>query len=35
MTARAPEILIADDWQDYLLLDSGNGGKLDCIYGQH
>jgi 23S rRNA (cytosine1962-C5)-methyltransferase len=31
MTARAPEILIADDWQDYLLLDSGNGGKLEQV----
>lgn len=31
MTARAPEILIADDWRDYRLLDSGNGGKLERV----
>ena len=31
MTARAPRILIADDWQDYRLLDSGNGGKLEQV----
>jgi 23S rRNA (cytosine1962-C5)-methyltransferase len=31
MTARAPEILIADDWQDYRLLDSGDGGKLEQV----
>lgn len=31
MTARAPEILIADDWADYRLLDSGNGGKLEQV----
>ncbi|MBY0564595.1 MAG: class I SAM-dependent methyltransferase [Hyphomonadaceae bacterium] len=31
MTARAPEILIADDWADYRLLDSGNGGKLERV----
>lgn len=31
MTAPAPEILIADDWQDYRLLDSGNGGKLEQV----
>ncbi len=31
MTARAPEMLIADDWQDYRLLDSGNGGKLEQV----
>ena len=31
MTARAPEILIADDWQDYRVLDSGNGGKLEQV----
>jgi 23S rRNA (cytosine1962-C5)-methyltransferase len=31
MTARAPEILIADDWRDYRLLDSGNGGKLEQV----
>jgi 23S rRNA (cytosine1962-C5)-methyltransferase len=31
MTARAPELLIADDWTDYALLDSGNGGKLEQV----
>jgi 23S rRNA (cytosine1962-C5)-methyltransferase len=31
MTARAPEILIADDWRDYRLLDSGSGGKLEQV----
>ena len=31
MTAPAPKILIADDWQDYRLLDSGNGGKLEQV----
>lgn len=31
MTARAPELLIADDWADYRLLDSGNGGKLEQV----
>jgi 23S rRNA (cytosine1962-C5)-methyltransferase len=31
MTARAPELLIADDWEDYRLLDSGNGGKLEQV----
>jgi 23S rRNA (cytosine1962-C5)-methyltransferase len=31
MTARAPELLIADDWRDYRLLDSGNGGKLEQV----
>src|SRR5258706_14812443 len=31
MTARAPKILVADDWQDYRLLDSGNGGKLEQV----
>jgi 23S rRNA (cytosine1962-C5)-methyltransferase len=31
MTARAPEVLIADDWRDYRLLDSGNGGKLEQV----
>lgn len=31
MTARAPELLIADDWADYCLLDSGNGGKLEQV----
>jgi 23S rRNA (cytosine1962-C5)-methyltransferase len=31
MTARAPELLIADDWRDYRLLDSGDGGKLEQV----
>ncbi len=31
MTAPAPKILIADDWQDYRLLDSGNGAKLELV----
>lgn len=31
MTARAPEVLIADDWEDYRLLDSGNGAKLEQV----
>lgn len=31
MMARAPELLIADDWRDYRLLDSGNGGKLEQV----
>jgi 23S rRNA (cytosine1962-C5)-methyltransferase len=31
MTARAPEILIADDWDDYRLLDSGAGRKLEKV----
>lgn len=31
MMARVPEILIADDWCDYRLLDSGNGGKLEQV----
>lgn len=31
MMAHAPEILIADDWSDYRLLDSGNGGKLEQV----
>lgn len=31
MTARAPEVLIADDWRDYRLLDSGDGGKLEQV----
>ena len=31
MTAPAPKILVADDWQDYRLLDSGNGGKLEQV----
>ena len=31
MTARAPDLLIADDWADYRLLDSGNGAKLEQV----
>jgi 23S rRNA (cytosine1962-C5)-methyltransferase len=31
MAAHAPELLIADDWEDYRLLDSGNGGKLEQV----
>ena len=31
MTAPAPEVLIADDWRDYRLLDSGHGGKLEQV----
>lgn len=31
MTAPAPKLLIADDWRDYRLLDSGNGGKLEQV----
>jgi 23S rRNA (cytosine1962-C5)-methyltransferase len=31
MTARAPKLLIADDWRDYRLLDSGKGGKLEQV----
>lgn len=31
MTALAPKVLIADDWHDYRLLDSGNGGKLEQV----
>lgn len=31
MTARAPNLLIADDWAGYRLLDSGNGGKLEQV----
>ena len=35
MTARAaemkPEILVADDWRDYRLLDSGDGEKLEQV----
>ncbi len=31
MTAQAPKILIADDWRDYRILDSGNGGKLEQV----
>ncbi len=31
MMARTPDLLIADDWTDYRLLDSGNGGKLEQV----
>lgn len=31
MTAPAPKVLIADDWRDYRLLDSGHGGKLEQV----
>jgi len=31
MTAPEPKILIADDWRDYRLLDSGNGAKLEQV----
>lgn len=31
MTARVPEILVADDWRDYRLLDSGNRAKLEQV----
>ncbi len=31
MTAPAPRILVADDWRDYRLLDSGNGAKLEQV----
>jgi 23S rRNA (cytosine1962-C5)-methyltransferase len=31
MTAPAPELLIADDWIDYRVLDSGNGCKLEQV----
>lgn len=31
MTARGPDLLIADDWRDYRLLDSGNGAKLEQV----
>ena len=31
MTAHAPDLLIADDWKDHRLLDSGNGGKLEQV----
>jgi 23S rRNA (cytosine1962-C5)-methyltransferase len=27
----APHLLIADDWRDYRLLDSGDGGKLEQV----
>lgn len=31
MTAHAPKILVADDWRDYRILDSGNGAKLEQV----
>jgi 23S rRNA (cytosine1962-C5)-methyltransferase len=31
MTAPAPKLLIADDWRDYRLLDSGAGRKLEQV----
>jgi len=31
MTGRGPKLLIADDWHDYRLLDSGHGGKLEQV----
>lgn len=31
MPARAPDLLIADDWTDYALLDSGDGQKLEQV----
>lgn len=31
MPAPAPELLIANDWADYQLLDSGKGGKLEQV----
>lgn len=31
MTALTPRILVADDWRDYRLLDSGNGRKLEQV----
>jgi len=31
MTAHAADILIADDWRDYRLLDSGDGRKLEQV----
>lgn len=31
MTAHAPRVLIADDWRDYRLLDSGDGRKLEQV----
>src|SRR5262245_54524678 len=31
MTAPAPSILVADDWRDYRLLDSGDGRKLEQV----
>ena len=31
MTAHAPEILVAEDWEDYRLLDSGDGRKLEQV----
>ncbi|MGE0597051.1 MAG: class I SAM-dependent methyltransferase [Hyphomonadaceae bacterium] len=31
MTALAPKLLIADDWRDYAVLDSGGGRKLERV----
>ncbi|MET0181746.1 MAG: class I SAM-dependent methyltransferase [Caulobacterales bacterium] len=31
MTAPSLSILVADDWRDYAVLDSGNGGKLEQV----
>ena len=31
MTAHAPKILVADDWRDYRLIDSGKGRKLEQV----
>jgi 23S rRNA (cytosine1962-C5)-methyltransferase len=31
MSARAPDLLIADDWRDYQLIDSGDGRKLEQV----
>lgn len=31
MPARGPDLLVADDWSDYALLDSGAGGKLEQV----
>lgn len=31
MTAHTPEVLVADDWRDYRLLDSGDGRKLEQV----
>lgn len=31
MSSNTPSILVADDWTDYRLLDSGHGGKLEQV----
>ncbi len=31
MTAQAPKILVADDWRDYRVIDSGKGRKLEQV----